>query len=243
MTFEEVDSQFLLKIGEESGNSRETLSQRLDRINESYWQICQETGATYVPPVTVSLSADTNQYRLYTLLGLSTGEEVFNIHRATYQGRRLNRWSKQAVDEQNELRDAAGGGMARAYAFWEVYSADDGDKQTYIAYFPYVSSDDSTNFTISYFKRPVKPTTGNYTTLYPEFGGEFHWLIAELAALKYLRDRGDSKYSLVRWNDVWSEIRKMKDHYLHMIHVGERVSSPLGDRALPFDWRYLGVRS
>jgi len=233
MTFETILNRHLAKIGEASGNSTETTSQILDRITEAYWRICKETGCTWREPAVATLAAVTataNQHQLTTILGISN--EVFDVYNVYWDGMQLNRWSKDRIDQQNLYADQSATGDPLAYAVWEEYATDaTTSKTTQIAFYPYIGSADTTNCYISYFELPDKPTTSNYTAKYPIFGEEYHHIIAELSALEYLRDIGDSRYTPMRWRECWIEIGKMRDRYIMQLHIGDKMGSPAGARS------------
>jgi len=101
MTFDEVLRQYCLKIGQSWGNMSEDLTtEALERVASSYWWLCSETGCTFKPLASVSLSAvtaTTNKHELYTALSLTTGQEVFAVADVTWEGVHLARWTKMAL--------------------------------------------------------------------------------------------------------------------------------------------------
>jgi hypothetical protein len=232
MTFETILKRHVAKIGESWGNTTETISEMLDRVTESYWRICKETGCTWREPAVATLAAvtaTTNQHQLTTILGISN--EVFDVYQVYWDGKPLNRWSKDRVDQRNYYDDQNSSGDPIAYAVWEEYATDEVTaKTTYIAFYPYISSANTEDCYISYFELPDKPTTSNYTTKYPIFGEEYHHLIGELSALEYLRDAGDSRYTAMRWRECWIEIGKMRNRYVMQLHIGDRMNAPAGAR-------------
>lgn len=242
-SFEDIYKAYLRKIGEEEGNTSRSIEQDIDHIGEVYWRICRDTGCTYVPPTLVSLSgvtATTNKHALATALSLSSGEEVFGVKSVLYGGdQRLVRWNKDIIEQYNI--GYGGGGDARAYAIFDEMSS--GVKTTYISFYPYVASANTTDYRISYFLRPVKPTSTAYATEYPSFSDDWHWLISELAALETLRDLGDNKFTHARWADVVGKINEMAVSYVSRIHTGEKIASPLGNRDAQYrydEWSWSG---
>jgi hypothetical protein len=242
MTFEDVLKRHVSKMGETWGNATETIAEMLDRVTEAYWRICKETGCTWREPVVATLAAvtaTTNQHDIVTMLSLSN--EVFSVHKVYWDGKPLNRWNKDRIDQMNLYDNQTLGGDPRAYAFWEEYATDTTTaKTTYMAFWPFISSADTTNCYVSYFELPDKPTSSNYATKYPVFGEEYHHLIAELSALEHLRDLGDSRYTPMRWKDCWTQIAKMRDKYVTIISSGERAASPASATAGGSKYHFYG---
>ena len=244
MTFEEVLRQYCLKIGQAWGNMGEDLTtESLERVASAYWSICADTGCTFKPLTSVSLSAvtaTTNKHELYTALSLTTGQEIFAVVDVTWEGVHLARWDKNGIDAANEYGDETGSSDPRAYAVWEEWVEADNEKHTYIAFFPFVGTANTTDCKISYFLRPVKPTTSNYTSTYPLFAGEYHELIAEKAALKYLRDQGSQRYNAARMAEFAMELAKMKQHYMDQVMAFEIIDAPTNQRMSWLDVKFYG---
>jgi len=232
MTFEEVKNRYLLKIGEAEGNQTEIDAEICERLKEAYWTICSNTDCTWKKPSILTLAevtATTNEHRLTTALSLSDGE-VLEIYRCFWDGKPLNRWSKGRIDQRNAYNTSHSGSDPTAFAFFEEYNSSDGDKRTYIAFFPYVNAANTTDCQLSYFRRPPQPTavlggTYSWDVLYPEFGSEYHHIIADLAALSYLEDVGDARYTSIKHRLVWDKIYNMRDHYVNQLHLGDLMGS------------------
>lgn len=231
MTFEAILKAHARKIGESWGNMSEDLTtEALERVASSYWEIVQETGCTWQKPTLLTLTAvtlTTNAHRLSTALGLTAGTEVLNVSELTWQGKPIPRWDKEKIDQSNEYFTGVSSSEPWAYAFWEEWNASDNDKRTYIAFYPFLSEANSVDYRLSYFLRPAKPTISNYNTLNPTFAPEYHELIAERSALKWLRDIGDRKFNLPRMGEVENKIVKMRSHYTQQISSFLALPDPL----------------
>ena len=225
MTFDEVKNEYLLRIGqpESSGTSVEKVAEHLRRIRKAYNDICRDTMATWVSPALVELSvvtASTNEHDLDTLLSPTSG--IYDTHQVFWANRsspRLPKWNKQVIDEMNQSLTTSGYLYPSAYATWTERSSN-ADKW-YIAFYPFIATADTTNCFISYFAKPAAPTVATLTTTYPAFADDYHEVIAELAALSYLRDNGDSRYNGGRWRSVQDQIQTMKNRYTPQIMKGE----------------------
>ncbi len=233
MTWESVLGEYLMRIGqpESAGSSREVIAEHLRRIRTSYNHLCMVTGATWVEPTLVELAVvtlTTNEHNLRTLLDLDDADGMYKIDKVFWASKvppRLPEWNKQAVEEQNQMHRSSAVNYPYAYAFWtERESNADLFK---ISFFPFIRSADTINCYISFFRKPVAPTAANLngtTAAYPQFNDDYHEVIAERAALTYLRDRGDKRYTQARWIDVQDKIQEIKDLYTPMITRGETIS-------------------
>ena len=232
MTFEEVKNEYLLRIGqpESAGSSREEMAEHLRRIRKAYNELCRTTMSTWVEPTLVSLSAvtiTTNEHDLDTILDLAAGDGIYSVDKVFWAARprpRLPNWNKQAIEEHNRRYSAVTLTYPSAYAVWEERDTTTPADVWKISFAPYIYAADTTNCYISYFRKPPQPALINIDgtmAMYPQFSDDFHEVIAELAALKYLRDRGDGRWSQSRWIDVQDEIKTMKDRYTPMVTKGE----------------------
>jgi hypothetical protein len=238
MTFEAVKDRFLLKIGDKPDNKSEEDSEIIQRIVEAYWYVCKVTGCTYKEPQLISLSAvtlTTNEHNLETALSLADGEKIFNVKSVSWDGNRLNRWNKDAIDEANRVY-SGGTGNPTAFSIQEKWNATANDVVMYISFYPLVSAANAEDCYVSWFKRPVAPTTSNWDEVYPEFAEEYHPIIAEKAALEFLKDIGSARFDLMRWRDVQDKISTMKQVYTSKITRGEKPVSTLGYRRSEPRW-------
>lgn len=222
--------RFLRSIAQKAGEQLEDDEMILSRLVDAYWELCRETCATWKKSTVATLTAvtaTTNQHALATALGLATGYEVFDTKQIFWKSspRQLRRLNKDVIDYYNNTY--ASSGTPDAYAFWEEGSV------SYISFFPYISSDDSTNMNISYFEKPPVPDvvsgggTSAWDQMSPVFDSKYHHLIAEKAALQYLRDHGSRKYNLDRRRDVENLIGDMTDFYIGQMEAGMVMGSPV----------------
>jgi len=238
MTFEDVLKRYALKVGEEWGNMTEDLlTESLERVASAYWDICLQTGCTFKVPILVSLgavTADTNKYQLTTLLGCDTGYEILAVYSVTWKGLPVSRWDKIKIDTENEYFSGVGSDNLEAFGVWEEFDDTTHDKITYIGFYPFMEVADAENCRISAFLRPPKPTTSDYTSLYPVFGGEYHELIAELAAQKYLGEKGDVKLTNKRILDLDAAVSRMKGHFFDQVSAFEVMEQPIETTRPPY---------
>lgn len=221
MTFEGVKDRYLLKIGQRIGAHEED-QDHLDRLLKAYTYLLQTTLCTISRPTLVSLSAvtqTTNAHDLLTALGV-TG--LMGVRRVFWRDRvppRVPQWNKQAIEEANDS-DSLYSGEPVAYAVWTSRSSN--TDKWYMSFFPFISAANTTDCYITYLARPTMPTTLTWATVYPDFNDDYHDLIAEVAALDYLRDRGDARYTKVRILMVDDEVKRMKAFYNDQALTGER---------------------
>ncbi len=229
MTWAAILNSYFLKLGEDArGSTSESVSLALDRLTEVYWRVCKDTGCTWKPPTLVTLTAvtsTTNKHKITTILGLVEGE-ILAVDKVYWEGQELLLWNKGRIDQQT-LYNTSATGDPDAFSVHEEYPDCTVVKETYISFYPYINTANSTDCYLSYFLRPVKPTINDYSKKCPEFGEEYHFILAELAALDHLRDTGNSKYSMARYAQVASELTKMRDHYVSGRQYGEMISSRL----------------
>jgi hypothetical protein len=240
MTWDSVLGEYLMRIGQpgSAGSSRETIAEHLRRIRKSYNTLCKDTGATWVEPTLVELAAvtlTTNEHNLRTLLDLADADGIYSLDKVFWVSRvspRLPEWNKQVIEEQNQMNRSSVVTYPSAYAFWtERDNSDPTDPSDLfkISYYPFIRSADTTNCYISYFRKPAAPTENNLLGVgdaaSPQFNDDYHEAIAERAALLYLRDRGDLRYTQSRWISVNDEIQDMKNLYTPMITKGESIGA------------------
>lgn len=229
MTFEDVLKAYARKIGQEWGNMAEDLlTESLERVASAYWNLCLQTGCTFKPPTLVTLAAvtaDTNKYQLTgaNLLNPGSGYEIFTVYSVTWKGLPVSRWDKVKIDAENEYFSGIGSDNLEAFAVWEEFDNETHDKISYIGFYPFMEVADDENCKISAFLRPPKPTSSNYTLTSPIFGGEYHELIAELAASEYPRIKFDLKRTL----KLEESISRMRGHFLDQISAFEIMEQPI----------------
>lgn len=241
MTFDEIEDRYILKIGQKVGNTVESSQQIVDRITEAYLEICRDSGCTYKPPALLTLAAvtlTTNKHALITALGLGSTYEIFRVYRVYWDGFPLHDWNKDVVEEYNNYNDVSGTPVASSV--FEEYDSTTHDKITYISFYPFVATANSVDCMVSCFLRPPLPTLATWDTTYPEFGSEYHHLIADYAAIRHLRDRGDVRYSSQRYAEVMRGLEKMYGHYTKMITKGETLRTPLIGGGTKYPRKFYG---
>jgi hypothetical protein len=235
MTFESLKDRYLQKIGQKAGYAEglqsEDDTEICNRLADEYWNICRETGCTYRKPTLLTLTATTlalNKHNLETAIGateLPTTHKIFSVRRIYYKPNsppRLGKWNKDAIDDANNSGAIDTTGSPIAFAEWSEWDTDTNANITYVSFYPYLSEADSTNFLCSYFRRPPQPTIDDWDSLYPEFPEDYHDCIAERAAWKFLRDKGDVRATLRRWQETILETNRLKDKFRSQLIKGER---------------------
>jgi len=222
-TFEDILKSYVSKIDEEWGNVTEdsgaSVTNMLRRLNENYLDILRETGASWQPPATLTLTAvtaTTNKHRLTTALGLSSGE-VLSIDSISWDGTPLLLRDKKWIDEQYDYSTTASGDPLY-YAFWGEYDDTAHDEVTYVAFYPFVGTANAADCKATYCKKPPKVTeTGTYAydSTYPLFADQYAPDLAEKMALQRLMESGDSKISNTRLVRHDNRMTLMKNHYFN----------------------------
>lgn len=216
-TFEDVLKSYVRRIGEVWGNTTEDIEgEMIPRLNENYLALLRDTGASWQPPTTLTLTAVTqtaNKHRLTTALSASDGE-VLSVDTFTYKGVPLLVWDKKKIDGQHDILDGSSFGDQYAYAFWGEHDTTLDDEATYIALFPYLDADNSSDFKMTWIKRPDAITTSNYTTTYPIFANQFCDVLAERMALEWFDMPGRVSPGTRRLIKYENESTKMRNHYL-----------------------------
>ena len=230
MLFSDLEGIYLRKIGQSSDTAREESDDHEDRLSEAYWRYLEITGLTYHGPANLTLAAvtaTTNQHNLITALGLTTGYNLFRLHRVYWEDRRfpLLEWNQNAIDHANQYSDAAADPLA--FAQFSLYDSASHDKIPYASFYPFVATTITSGLRASYFERPPKPTSTTWSTAYLEMPEEDQFQVAELAAVEYLKDRGDARYTTRREQDCWGKIIGTKDRMTVQITKGELLIAPL----------------
>ena len=209
-TFADIIDSYIRKIGEEVGNTTEDrTADILPRLNENYWSLLRQTGASWQQPTTLTLAAvtpTTNKHKLVTALGLSTGE-VLSIDEVRWRGVPLLEWDKGKIDSLYAANSASAGIFPTAYALWW-----DGD-DSYISFYPCVESANAVDCKITWSKRPAKIAA---ETESPIFGDTYAMVLAEEMAQEFLLNSADAKLSNVRMVKHENDKRKMTNHFLSM---------------------------
>jgi hypothetical protein len=216
-TFEDILKIYVRRINETWGNTTEDLSTELiPNLNDAYMDFLRETGASWQPPATLTLTgvtATTNKHRLTTALSLSLGE-VLSIDEISWKGIPLLLTDKKWIDEQYDGTSVVGISDPVKYAFWGEHDNTANDEATYVAFYPFVASNNSTDGKLTYCKRPALVTASNYTTTYPIFASDYAVEMAEGMAIKHLGILNNSKLTRQRLIAHENKMTKITNHYL-----------------------------